>query len=334
MPWRRLWMPLRLAVSGGLLVYLIWQAKPALIWEEWRQVSIMLLVGAIVIQFVGVAVSAAKWGMLLRIRGHMLSYWWLLGSYLAGQFANNFLPTSVGGDALRVAQLNRRIGSLSQASASVFLERLTGFLALSLIASAAIGISYFGGGDRIDTQPLWQWLTIGFGVVAICALVFSLMAPQLLRLFGPYLPGVIRRPLQRIAEALSDYAPRGGAFASVMGMSFLFQACWIGMNIACGWAVGLDFTHVPLLIYILMVTITDILGLAPFFFNNLGIREVVFTLYLAQVGGGQPEAVALALLVFSVRLLVSILGGLVILFGGADLNASSTPQTDAVSSKS
>lgn len=333
MPWRRLWMPLRLVISGGLLTYLIWQAQPALIWEEWRRVSPLLLVGAIVLQFVGVAVSAAKWGMLLRVRGHVLSYRWLLGSYLAGQFANNFLPTSVGGDALRVAQLNRRIGSLSQASASVFLERLTGFLALSIIASAAIVISYFGGGEHIDTQPLWQWLTVGFGVVAVFALVFSLMAPQLLQLFGSYLPHFIRRPLQRIAEALSDYAPRGGAFASVMGMSFLFQACWIGMNIVCGWAIGLDFTYVPLLIYILMVTITDILGLAPFFFNNLGVREVVFTLYLAQVGSGQPEAVALALLVFSVRLLVSILGGLIILFGGADLNTPSAPQTDALSSE-
>ncbi len=76
---------------------------------------------------------------------------WLLGAYLAGQFANNFLPTTVGGDALRIAQLGRRIGSYSQASASVFVERLTGFLALSLLANA-------GAGDRaICRSPARRW---------------------------------------------------------------------------------------------------------------------------------------------------------------------------------
>src|SRR5688500_1751682 len=142
MRWRSLLFPLRVIVSGGLLFYLIWQSSPMAIWESWRNAHAGLIVLALVLQFLGVALSAAKWGVLLRARGQRQPFTWLLGAYLAGQFANNFLPTTVGGDALRIAQLGRRIGSYSDASASVFVERLTGFLALSLLATLALLASY------------------------------------------------------------------------------------------------------------------------------------------------------------------------------------------------
>src|SRR5262245_20287932 len=145
MRWRSLLFPLRIIVSGGLLLYLIWRSNPAKIWESWRDAHLGLIALALILQLLGVVLSAAKWWVLLRARGLRLSFTWLLGAYLAGQFANNFLPTTVGGDALRVAQLGRRIGSYSQASASVFIERLTGFLALSLIANLALVAGYLGG---------------------------------------------------------------------------------------------------------------------------------------------------------------------------------------------
>jgi hypothetical protein len=330
--WRRFMMPLRLIVSGGLLTYLILSANPAAIWDVWRRVDLPLLGLALLVQFAGVALSAAKWGLLLRARGQQQPYRWLLGSYLAGQFANNFLPTTVGGDALRVTQLGRRIGSYSQAGASVFLERLTGFLALSAIAGVAMLLTYTGiNGTRLVTQPAMQLLTAGFALAALAAMVGSIIAPQLHARLGAWLPAVVRSPLQHVATALSEYAPRGAMLAAVMGMSLLFQSLWIAMHVVCGLALGLD--TVPLLLYVLMVTITDILGLAPIFFNNLGAREGIFILYMSQIGIAQPTAVALALMVFSVRLIVSILGGLVILFGGgqADLTKRADTRADALS---
>jgi len=48
-----------------------------------------------------------------------------------------------------------------------------------------------------------------------------------------------------------------------------------------------------------------------------------------------PEtALALAFTIFAVRLVVSLLGGLVILFGGADLSAARAPRQDALSTES
>ena len=44
---------------------------------------------------------------------------------LAGQFVSNVLPTTIGGDVLRVARLSRDTGETPRTFASVVLERLT-----------------------------------------------------------------------------------------------------------------------------------------------------------------------------------------------------------------
>jgi uncharacterized protein (TIRG00374 family) len=329
MRWRSLWFPLRVVVSGGLLFYLIWRSDPIKIWQSWQRANLWLIGLALALQVLGVALSAAKWWVVLRARGERLPLRWLLGVYLAGQFANNFLPTTVGGDALRVAQLGRRIGSYSQASASVFIERLTGFLALSLIANLALVGAYLTtSGTPLVTTPLLRLITVAFTLAAVAAMAASFAALQLERFVGPRMPDVARRPLAKMARALADYAPQGRWLALVLALSLLFQALWVVIHIVCGWALGID---APPLLYAVMAPITDILGLAPIFVNNLGAREAVFTLYLSQIGAAQETALALAFMIFAVRLAVSVLGGLVVLLGGADLGAPRAGRQDALS---
>lgn len=318
---RRLLVPLRIVLSLGLLTFLIWRADLASIWQVWRGMDWRLFCIALVLQFAGVALSAAKWGVLLRTNQQHLPFSWLLGNYLAGQFANNFLPTTIGGDALRVTQLGRRIGSYSHASASVFMERLTGFLALSVIACFALLLSMLPG-SPLTTAPWIRWVTAGFTALALGLLVVSFLAPQVQQRVERFLPARVREPFERVTLQIANYSPRGWQLALVMAMSFAFQLLWIFMHVVAGAALGIQ---APLLVYGLMVPMTDILGLLPIFFNSLGVREAVFTLYLGQVGIPSDQAIALALLVFSIRLIISALGGLVLLFGGVDLTTTGTP---------
>lgn len=313
----RIGTALRVAVSLGLITFLIWQADPEKIWAAWRNADLRLIALAVVLQFVGVAISAAKWGALLRARGHAQPYPWLLGAYLVGQFANNFLPTTVGGDALRITQLGRRIGSMSQASASVFMERLTGFLALAAIVNIALVLAFFdNSGTSLVTSVELRAVTVLFSAAAVAAIPGALLAPRLLARFGGRLPERLQRPLAKLSSAIHDYVPQGKAMVGVMIYSFAFQLLWVVIHVICGAAL---LINAPLLIYGLLGPITDIVGLAPLFVNNLGARELVFTVYFSQVGVATATAVALAFLIFTVRLIVSALGGLVALFGGADL---------------
>lgn len=313
--WRPLLIALRFVVSGGLLAFLVWQADPQNIWDTWRRASLPLLFLAALLQVACICISAFKWGVLLRANGQAQRYPWLLGVYFVGQFANNFLPTSVGGDAMRVVALGRRTGSYAQASASVFMERLSGFLALSLIALAALVVTSTDlFGLRVVTDPTLTWVTAGFALAAVAAAGVSFASPWLLGRFGGLIPGFARGPLRKAADTLGEYAGSPGTIARVMGLSLLFHTTWISMHLACGLALGVA---APPIIYALMVPLTDIIGLAPIFFNNVGARDLVFTLYLRQVGVPDATALALAFTAFTVRLAVSSIGGLVLLFGGA-----------------
>jgi glycosyltransferase 2 family protein len=318
--WRPLLVALRLLVSGGLLAFLVWQANPAQIWAQWRKASLGLLLLACLLQVAGIAISAFKWGVLLRANQRPQPYPWLLATYFVGQFANNFLPTSVGGDAMRVVLLGRRGGSYAQASASVFMERLSGFLALSLIALGALLVTstdLFGA--RLVTEPALTVTAAGFALLALAAVALALAAPWLLSRFEHLLPAVVRRPLAQVAEALGQYGHRRGTLAAALGLSALFHSVWISLHLVCALALSIA---APPVIYALMVPLSDILGLAPIFFNNVGARDLIFTIYLGQVGVPTATALALAFTVFTVRLTVSAIGGLVLLFGGASLRSS------------
>ena len=61
----------------------------------------------------------------------------LLAFYFTGMFFNLFLPTIVGGDAVKAVLLARETGAPARATMSVFMERNLGLFALLSIALVA-----------------------------------------------------------------------------------------------------------------------------------------------------------------------------------------------------
>jgi uncharacterized protein (TIRG00374 family) len=299
---------LRIIVSVGLLALLVWRASPGAIWQRWQGLSAPLLALTILIQIAGHALSTAKWGLVLRAQGHRQPYWWLLRTYMVGQFANNFLPTTVGGDAVRAAQLGPRVGSYAHAAASVLLERITGLWALSVLGSLGL---LAGAAD--PPLPL-ALLVLASAVVTTLVLLATGRAGLATRLIERLpLPAALRRGALALVEALQSAARAPGAMLAVLALSLGFQLLWIGMHVVAGAALGLA---VPPLLYGFMVPLTDILGLVPLFFNNLGVREGVFSFFLGRIGIPAASAIALAVLIFSIRLVVSGVGGVILLLGG------------------
>ena len=82
--------------------------------------------------------SARKWQLLLRADGVRAPLGSLLASYLIGTFFNLFLPSSIGGDSYRVVDASRH-GGAAKSFASVFADRLTGFLALHRFLDSLAG---------------------------------------------------------------------------------------------------------------------------------------------------------------------------------------------------
>jgi uncharacterized membrane protein YbhN (UPF0104 family) len=311
---RTLLLVAQLAVSAGLLAYLLSQADVARLLLLWADVRQPLLWLALALQFGGVLISSLKWWLLLRAAGQRVPYGWAVRTYLIGQFFSNFLPTQIGGDAVRVYYLSRRIGRPALAIASVFVERVTGFLALTVIAGVALALS----SGALSGAPELLAGVLACVLAAAAGLVVAFAAPWLARLATRLpLPDVLawRRRIRSFADSMATFYAYPGTLALVVALAFGYQIAWVAENYVAARALG---AAVPVSIVALMVPVSDIVGLVPIFFNSLGAREGTFVLLLGQVGVPAESALAISFLIFAVRLVASLVGGVLYAFGGVE----------------
>src|SRR4051794_30382726 len=101
---------------------------------EWHSDTAFFLIGAALLTFFGFVLSTVRWRTVVNALGQDVKLSHLFSHNLAGQFVSNVLPTTIGGDVLRVSRLSKENGESAEESfASVVLERLTGWLVLPLI---------------------------------------------------------------------------------------------------------------------------------------------------------------------------------------------------------
>ena len=134
---QRIWIFLRLILGAMLFVWVLSTAN----WGEvmahlhaadWRFVAVFLVITPL-----NVGVFVWKWQILLRAGRVTVPFWLLYRMYVVSQFYNNVLPSSVGGDVVRVAMLNRSIRSPERALASILVERFSGLTVLVILGVAA-----------------------------------------------------------------------------------------------------------------------------------------------------------------------------------------------------
>src|SRR5688572_8524599 len=129
-----LWI-VKIIVSAGLLYVLLSRVDLARLWATARTASIPWLLAALGLYFAMIFVSAWRWGVLLRAQRIAVHVAALLRSYLVATFFNNFLPSNIGGDVVRVRDTARAAGSKTRAATVVLVDRGIGLLALVFVRS-------------------------------------------------------------------------------------------------------------------------------------------------------------------------------------------------------
>ena len=85
------------------------------------------------------ALSAWRWRRLLDAQGFPVPLRRLTSSYLVASFFNNFLPSNIGGDVIRVRDSARLTGTNTTTSLAVIaIDRILGFGALYVLAVARL----------------------------------------------------------------------------------------------------------------------------------------------------------------------------------------------------
>ena len=259
---------------------------------------------AIAFIILALIVSTIKWGILLRAQVASISLRYLFNTYLIGLFFNNFLPSNIGGDVVRINDIAKRTGKGPEAAASVIGERLISGLALALTAMVGLLLS---------PQISAQFAPIVGGLILFFLAVMGLFASGRARgflgivvrwLIGPRWFDRIGRVAGSIAMAIRSPA----TFLWAMFWSFAFHLTLVLVNYAI--FIGLNIS-LPLIWFVLYVPIIAAIQLVPVSVNGFGVREVAYVYFFGTVGVSNSGAAAASLLFGILVMLVSLPGGLI-----------------------
>lgn len=306
-------MLLRVLAAAAVTIILVVAADPRSILSVVLAADPTLLGAAVALAVADRVLMAHRWFLLIRVvpAGAAVSFGETLRVSLATTFLGNFLPTSVGAEALRVFELTRLGFSRSSAVASVLMDRVLGVVSMLLAALAGGLLAPHLLTDRAVAIPL---ALTAVGSVATALLLFSRPATALTRrILGATLPGWLNRIAERLLTAMLDHGASRGTMALVLGESVGVQVLRISQAFAVGQALGLALSF-P--VYLALVPLALLVLLLPVSVGGMGTGQAAFMLLFGRVGVPGAEAFTLGTLLLFLGLLGSLPGALVYTWSG------------------
>lgn len=296
----RLLLGLRVVASGLMLAFLVPRIHLASLFPKHQLSTIGWLVGSLVVYTAAVVLSTVRWAQVLHALDIPSDMKPLLSHTLAGMFVSNFLPSTVGGDVLRVTRLSAANGQRSTSVASVVVERLTGFLVLPFITLVAlVGNPTLLHLGRASSLSLTLALVTLAALVAIVILVSSPKVGE--RFAGRSWLGFVAAVHLGLGRLRRD----PGSAVAVLVSALAYQLAMVAGAWMAGHAMDIEVGWSAMMAFIPVVAIAQVL---PFSVSGLGLREGALVLLLVPLGVSSGQAVAFGLLLYGINMVVSLLG--------------------------
>lgn len=289
---------LRVGISGGLLAWVLSTLDLATMWQHAKLLNPWGWAAALVLSIVSQSLCSVRWWTLataLGIRAGVTRIWRL---YAEGLFFSLCLPSSIGGDVVKVFRISPTKSGRVLAALSVAADRVAGLIAILIIGMAALS------GRALEVSGL---ATLGLGagfLLAACAAVLIGMA--VMRRLHASLAAEGR--LAKILRPLVPYQDRPGVLLAAIGQSIVIQLMNATIIVALGWGLGLE---IPVVAYYSVAPLVALAMALPLSINGVGVREGLIVVLLREYGVAPDLSAALGLLWFTVTVTTGLLAGLV-----------------------
>lgn len=275
----------KITISGLMVWWLLSHSDLEQLSETVMAVNVWGLVLATAM-LTGLSIAQAfRWIMIIRSIGNTIRYTDALISVFIGVFFNQILPSSIGGDGIRVWRAYRLGLSVVSAVHSVALDRLVAMLALVLMAGAGLPVVFSRFGEAPE-----RWgvpVLVAGGLCAFAVLLFFDRIP------GKY---VEARPLSAVTNLSTD--ARRVLLSQFPAVPVL--AISAGMHIVVALSVYIIARSlalpVEMLDCLILVPPVILLSILPISISGWGVREGAMVTAFALVGIGYDEAFALSVL--------------------------------------
>lgn len=291
---------LKALVSATLLWLLFSRIDVAQFWAVARQADLAWVSVALVAYLAAVILCTWRWQQLLLVQRVKMRFWAVTESFIVALFFNNFLPTNIGGDVMRIRDTAAAAGSSARAAMVVVVDRVVGLIGLVLFAAFAATLT-----NDLPFGVSWTWIVVGVGVGAIAAMLLIPVGARILQPLKAVTSGVIGNQVDGLIGGLLSFRAAPARLLLTLAASILTQAANIAFYFAVASALGVN---VGLADMALIVPISSAIQVLPVSINGFGVREATFTLLFARIGIAGEGALAVSLGATALIMAFSLIG--------------------------
>jgi uncharacterized membrane protein YbhN (UPF0104 family) len=299
-------LAIKLAVSVGLLVILFSKIDVAELWRTARLASVPWLFAALAVFAASTFIAVWRWNLLLKTQHVEIGFASLLATFLVSSYFNNFLPSNIGGDVVRIGDTGRHVNSKTLAATVVLMDRILGLIALVFVA--ALGATAIGRFHH-TAAPIWPaWLWAGFlaGAAATTPAVFAPAGfGRMLRPLTVFHPEWVGNRITTLTGALARFGAEPAALVTAFTGAIGVQGALVLFYFAVAYALHLDIALWDLAV---VVPMSFVVQLLPVSIGGFGVREAFFSYYFHRIGQPIEDAVLLSLVAQALLMLFSLSG--------------------------
>ncbi len=295
---------LKLIVSIGLLAFLFSRMDLQHLGSYLSQASLGWLATALAFYGLMVLVSTWRWQLLLRAQHIDLPASRLLNSYLVATFFNNFLPSNIGGDVIRIRDTVSQAGSKTLATTIVLMDRGLGLLGLLLVgAVGSSAVTAPGLGVRLSAL-LWL-VFIGGAIVAVPMVLAPGSIGRLLSPLRVFHQQWVDERIARFTGALAKFGRAPGSLLACFSGAVVVQLVLVAFYVAIVRSMHIPVAPVHLAV---IVPLSFVVQMLPVSVNGFGVREATFSFYFTRLGLPIESAVIVSLVGAGLIIIFSLTG--------------------------
>ena len=259
------------------------------------------------------SISVWRWNRLLRAQHIDVEPRRLTESIWVSMFFNNFLPSNIGGDVVRIADTAPAAGSKTLATTVILVDRVLGLIALVIIASSGALVASMLGVHVPGAR--WLWLVsalaaaAAISVITMPHLVGVIVGHALVPVRALNRPWVTERA-QRLEDAVIRFRKAPSAVAGAFAGAIVVQITIVAFYLLT--AKGLS-VPLPIFLGAVLIPVSLVVQMAPVSINGFGVREAVFAFFFRRFGLPIEAAVALSLVSTGLVMALSLVGGVLFL---------------------